>query len=75
MTRLDTNASWRPIETAPKDGSKFIATDGCDVYMCAWHAPSETMGHWHNPDDGSPLAQMFDEWKPTNWMPLPELPL
>lgn len=54
-------SEWQPIETAPKDGTWFLAYEA-DVPMYT--------AHWD--EDG-----WYDlEWKcrPTHWMPLPEPP-
>lgn len=65
---------WRPIETAPKDGTYLILVD-CDLV---------TIGKWMNSDalrDESWVG--FDSIQslhktcviaPTHWMPLPEPP-
>jgi hypothetical protein len=60
---------WRPIETAPKDGSSILAIwrwgdnpdNGAETHMvvrwCGW---------WD--------AQGFTQPEPTHWMPLPPAP-
>jgi hypothetical protein len=66
---------WRPIETAPKDGTRIIlyqpGGDGDD--------PSRTtdIGAWGRWEGASWCWVMTagDGWvRPTHWMPLPEKP-
>lgn len=65
---------WQDISTAPKDGTRILACESDTVFICSWYRHSATLGHWHNPDDGSPIGQMFDEYNPTHWMPVPSPP-
>ena len=59
--------TWRPIETAPRDGTRVLVgwADG---------APLE-IAHWQ---EGSGAFSLSDAWEfspqPTHWMPLPEPP-
>lgn len=77
---------WQPIETAPKDGTSIMLSNGVDV----------AEGHWIHEEpyilerrdmDGHYLGQNesdgFDGWidfgggmlpEPTHWMPLPPPP-
>ncbi|CAN7173600.1 hypothetical protein [Brevundimonas sp. LjRoot202] len=57
---------WRPIETAPRDGSKVIgqAASG-DVYRMWWHEFEEGCD-WQDDADS--------EVRPLHWMPLPPAP-
>lgn len=71
--RADLVPQWRPIETAPRDGTRFmgfwgdIHGNGCDTPVKTWF---ET-GNWHSPwEDCKPE----DDWAPTHWMPLPDPP-
>ena len=54
---------WQPIETAPKDGTVFLAfwdKDGDTRYVCAKRGRR-----------GGPIGL---QRPPTHWMPLPEPP-
>ena len=74
-------SDWKPIESAPKDGTQVLITGGtaevCDyqatfvgaVGIAFWDV---TRDHWHGNE-----ANAHDEFyvhKPTHWMPLPEPP-
>jgi len=59
--------AWQPIETAPKDGSKFIAWDrgqGCPLFTAHWNLEE---AQWFT---------VHERWigPMTHWMPLPEAP-
>jgi len=62
---------WRPIETAPKDGTPIWLSDGEARFpLVGWweetdEEDSVPTGWWHD-------AQRF--FTPTHWMPLPEPP-
>jgi hypothetical protein len=59
---------WKPIETAPKDGSPFIG-------LWAWCDQSHEVRTWWN--DGrweSPFETEESDSFPTFWVPLPEPP-
>ena len=63
-------SQWRPIETAPKDGTVILAFRalpcGPEMSSVAWKHKEHAFGNsgWHYP-----------EWNgPTHWMPLPSAP-
>jgi len=60
-------SKWRPIETAPRDGSWFLGW--CD----SWAAPFAVYSHKgrYRGYDGRAIHQDF---APTHWMPLPDPP-
>lgn len=76
---------WKPIETAPRDGSEFLGyAAGVGKFdVCRWNANSinsfkqgergcyETVQH-----DGEygPEDDEFGYWDATHWMPLPNPP-
>ena len=58
---------WKPIDTAPKDGTKILMFDGETMQIVDW----DKLDYWGTSDCGSGWR---DEWYPTHWMPLPEAP-
>jgi Protein of unknown function (DUF551) len=77
---LGISVEWMPIDTAPKDGSRFCGFNGklCFLtyigkYYIKW--PHEQGGptfreEWNAEDDSAIFS-----WKPTHWMPLPAPPV
>lgn len=72
--------NWQPIETAPKDGTSFIATDGKDWYKVAWldNRPNNRYPEayawsvpesWQDEQDG-----YYNPDNLTHWQPSPVLP-
>lgn len=82
---------WRSIETAPKDGSIIILTNGREVFAGAWEARIKGDGFpWllvedvstHQPhgccdmeDDERIEVNGWPATAPTHWMPLPTPPV
>lgn len=67
---------WRPIETAPRDGSRFLAYGGGlddQVETCSW---SEVTCCWNletfTADDSDDEPDGY--CRPTHWLPLPPAP-
>ena len=59
--------TWRPIQTAPTDGTPVLAyTEAGAPLVIYWSDQLE--GHWQ------PLGQPWREVTPTHWAPLPEAP-
>lgn len=68
---------WQPIETAPKDGTRFLATGGglaneievasWNDRVGAWNTESYTLEDWDNQTEGYS--------RPAHWMPLPKPPV
>lgn len=66
---------WRPIETAPRDGSTFIAWRG-GVIFTRWdddRYARKPMPFWGG-NDAWRGKRFQRENNPTHWMPLPEPP-
>ncbi len=77
---------WQPIETAPKDGTAILLTNGKDVAEGHWYF-EEGGTTEHRDLDGRYIGQTdsdgYDGWMdwdggmqpdPTHWMPLPSAP-
>ncbi len=77
---------WQPIETAPKDGTQVILTNGVSVAQGNW-LHSEPFIREHRDLEGRYIDQDesdgYDGWidfiggmmpEPTHWMPLPTPP-
>jgi hypothetical protein len=67
-TQVETQ--WQPIETAPKDGTEFVAAYARQGFVKQLVSYNTIHGHW----------QSKGEWEPgftqnaTHWMPLPPAP-
>ena len=58
---------WQPIETAPKDGTHFLAYEECgDMYRAAYGA--------HDTLEAFCGQYVTETPEPTHWMPLPDAP-
>ena len=69
---------WMPIETAPKDGSLILGTDGLTVAAMWWKPQADPGFPWSMVAEWMGAAQ-DNAWQdgkngPTHWMPLPEPP-
>ena len=61
---------WQPIETAPKDGSKVLLTDGDRTEIAHWWGKAQE-GFW----EVWTCEPFYEDFKqPTHWMPLPQPP-
>ena len=56
-------SDWKPIETAPKDGTNILVYDGKYIRTATWEGD-----RWNSVD----LQEFY--YKITYWMPLPEPP-
>lgn len=73
--------AWRPIETAPKDGTKVLLYinsrfEGRRIVIAAWvHDPSLSIGYgWSSGEDLGWECETYLERDLTHWQPLPEPP-
>ncbi len=57
---------WRPIETAPKDGTKIVGMNARGEVFRVWWFLFEEGHDWQDDWDS--------EQRPTHWMPLPAAP-
>jgi hypothetical protein len=65
-----TKEDWRPIETAPRDGTQVLALSGDRIEVLAhdtWTDLGRSYAHWIT-SDGHVRNDV------THWMPLPEVP-
>ena len=74
---------WQPIESAPKDGTRFWGNVGDDAIAMFWHPKFEAfISSFHRMTmapglliDGQPFKDHSPDVRlPTHWMPLPEPP-
>ena len=61
-------ADWRPIETAPKDGTPILIARGGEVDGALWNPETD---RWDT--IGPSNIGLVPDW-PTHWQPLPEPP-
>lgn len=64
---------WQPIETAPRDGTPFLAAHEMGgVISITWYGKTShiPLYGWCQGDD----PEDIDLWHPTHWMPLPAPP-
>lgn len=62
VRELEAAQAWRPIETAPKDGTRILAYGGWGIAIIWWSSWLE----WYD-GEGAHL-------EPTHWQPLPSPP-
>ena len=83
LTVAGWGTGWRPIEAAPKDGTRIMLADKDDVETGQWveelHFPNTRTvfpAGWE--DDRYDAAHVFEPGhlgkQPTHWMPLPAPP-
>jgi len=64
---LERELGWQPIETAPKDGTRVLATDGVNVTVVEWKVYN---GRWEKLTGWNHLYGA--RWNgPVAWRPLP----
>ena len=62
---------WKPIETAPKDGTRILLATNDYVFEGYWHQYSPHCDGWWKVSD---IENLGNTIYPTHWMPLPEPP-
>lgn len=64
---------WKPIETAPKDGTDVLLFANDSIAIAAWQTDWPNRGEWAT---GYSCADYGDYYvkNPTHWMSLPEPP-
>lgn len=66
--------AWKPIDSAPTDGTFFLATDGTTFKVLNW-PPNHYLGVWDWNDKRQQWRGAGDSFiNPTHWMPLPTPP-
>ena len=83
LEELQKESQWQPIETAPRDGTEIIITNGCDTCTGKYY-PSVVQNYapfFAQSVDGELRNEGFDYkvepvyfYEPTHWMPLPQPP-
>jgi len=61
---------WQPIETAPKDGTEILGSDGVARTSIQWDG--EFLDRWELAWPGAYAEDV--SFYPTHWMPLPDPP-
>ena len=73
MREMLARITWQPIETAPRDGTRFVSLIPLGL-RSGYYKPITT--YWC--DGLRQPAFVFDGWstspQPTHWMPLPDPP-
>jgi hypothetical protein len=70
LLALQPPSAWGPIETAPKDGTRFLGCDASRRYLALGYF--DALGEFDEVDrSGSATGIGF---YPTHWQPLPEPP-
>lgn len=64
--RADLVPQWQPIETSPRDGTRFLAFVGGQ-----WHGVEQVIVKYSS---DTYLGYNNTPWQPTHWMPLPSPP-
>lgn len=74
-TRTDTIPQWQTIDSAPRDGTDILITNGTDTEVCYWRSYQRVEGgEWQgNYYDGYDFNYVHK--KPTHWMKLPAPPI
>ncbi len=73
MGRICAERQWRPIETAPKDGTEILLFGACSINGQRY-ARGAHVG-WRGPDDSCwDTRDPEAECDATHWQPLPEPP-
>ena len=66
-------SEWRPIETAPKDGSLIVIGGGelSDDYGENWYTSpgSVEVAYWHSEEEA--FIGEYNYYRPAYWMPMP----
>lgn len=81
--RLMAEISWKPIETAPKDGTWILIYGGCigdeldnRIVTAYWDDDESSVYDpcWRSFSEDAGVYGAFHDTEPTHWMPLPHPP-
>ena len=65
-------SEWKPIETAPRDGSQILKWTGRWFACVEWHSRPDHSAFWEMAHDAQGVYALSG--LATHWMPLPEPP-
>ncbi len=65
---MQSQQAWRPMDSAPKDGTKILLCDGYEYCAALWDFGS----WWEQSYREGRLDVSLTEWK--GWLPLPPMP-
>jgi hypothetical protein len=68
---------WRPMSTAPKDGSRFLASAPREVVILHWGFVEQGVADekcWVSDSEGPGYNSSYEEAELGGWQPLPDLP-
>ena len=72
---------WQPIETAPRDGTEILMTNGVNVSSGQWFSEYGGTYDQEGAPNGDGCDDGWSDWSggmqpdPTHWMPLPSPPI
>ncbi len=73
--------TWQPIETAPKDGTQIMASNGIWIWLVTWDEKEhqDVWAGWRyesgiNPNGENYNSGLNSEGILTHWQPLPQPP-
>ena len=79
--KLKPLTGWQPIETAPRDGTEILMTNGVDVSSGQWLSEYGGTYDQEGAPNGDGCDARWTDWTggmqpdPTHWMPLPPPPI
>jgi len=71
LAQLEQPTDWRPIATAPRDGTHIWLSDGFFMRLGFWRVVTAdpSREQWVDMEEG-----LAPQWAPVFWMPLPRSP-
>ena len=79
--KLKPLTGWQPIETAPRDGTEILMTNGVNVSSGQWFSEYGGTYDQEGAPNGDGCDDGWSDWSggmqpdPTHWMPLPPPPI